>query len=180
RLLHQSSRVTTVYVTHDQDEAMAMSDRIAVLHRGKIHQVGIPEDIYERPATRFVADFIGRNNVLDATISNTSEHAVVVRFVDGAELAIDPRQRAAGVTLIPGERVGVCLRAESLQLASGNGIFSGVVEDVEYTGPVRSCVVRTDVGNLQVEIPSSAARPSSGDRVRLAISPATVHLVGSP
>ena len=180
RLLHQSSRVTTVYVTHDQDEAMAMSDRIAVLHRGKIHQVGIPEDIYERPATRFVADFIGRNNVLDATISNTTEHAVLVQFVDGAELAIDPRQRAAGVALVPGGRVGVCLRAESLQLARENGIFSGVVEDVEYTGPVRSCVVRTDVGKLQVETPSSAARPSAGDRVRLAINPETVHLVGSP
>jgi len=180
RLLHQSSRVTTVYVTHDQDEAMAMSDRIAVLHRGNIHQVGIPEDIYERPATRFVADFIGRNNVLDAVISSTSEHSVVVRFFDGAELVIGPHRRAAGVALVPGGRVGVCLRAESLHLVGENGIFSGVVEDVEYTGPVRSCVVRTDVGKLQVEIPSSAARPSAGDRVRLAISPETVHLVGSP
>jgi iron(III) transport system ATP-binding protein len=180
RFLHQSSRVTTVYVTHDQDEAMAMSNRIAVLHRGKIQQIGTPEDIYERPATRFVADFIGRNNVLDATISSISEHMVGVRFLDGAELFIDPHQRAEGVSLIPGGRVGVCLRAESVQLAGEGGIFSGVVEDVEYTGPVRSCIVHTDVGKLQVEIPSSAARPSPGDWVRLAVNPAIVHLVGSP
>ena len=180
RLLHQSSRVTTVYVTHDQDEAMAMSNRIAVLHRGKLHQIGTPEDIYERPATRFVADFIGRNNVLDATISSVSEHMVVVRFLDGTELFIDPHQRAEGVALTPGGRVGVCLRAESVQLAGEGGIFSGVVEDVEYTGPVRSCIVHTDVGKLQVEIPSLAARPSPGDWVRLAVNPAIVHLVGSP
>ena len=71
RNLHGSTRVTTIYVTHDQGEAMAMSDRIAVLNSGNIHQVGAPEEIYERPATRFVADFIGRNNVIDATVAQS-------------------------------------------------------------------------------------------------------------
>src|SRR5205823_6968815 len=70
RVLHKSTQVTTIYVTHDQSEAMGMSDRIAVLHKGRVHQMGAPEDIYERPATRFVADFIGRNNVLDAVVSS--------------------------------------------------------------------------------------------------------------
>src|SRR5262249_36512727 len=96
RLLHQSTRVTTVYVTHDQEEAMAMSNRIAVLNRGKIHQIGIPEDIYERPATRFVANFIGRNNVLDATIRRVSDGGIVVSFADGTELPVDSRRRAPG------------------------------------------------------------------------------------
>ena len=178
RFLHQSTRVTTVYVTHDQDEAMAMSNRIAVLHRGKIHQVGTPEDIYERPATRFVADFIGRNNILDATIQAVSGQSVVIRFPDGTDLTLDDHHRAAGIELAPGARVGVCLRAESLQLAGENGIFSGVVTDVEYCGPVRSCIVKTSFAQLRVEVPSSAARPVTGQTVRLSIVPAAVHLVG--
>jgi iron(III) transport system ATP-binding protein len=178
RLLHKSTHVTTLYVTHDQDEAMAMSDRIAVLHRGKIHQVGIPEDIYERPATRFVADFIGRNNVLDATVRTISEQSIVIRLADGTELSVDAHRRAPGVDLTPGAGVGVCLRAESLRLASANGIFSGVVTDVEYAGPVRSCIVKTDFGRLQVEVPSSSGRPRTGEQVWLSIVPSAVHLVG--
>src|SRR6185295_8467020 len=70
RLLHHSTGVTTIYVTHDQSEAIAMSDRIAVLNRGKIHQIAAPDEIYERPATRFVAGFIGRNNVIDAAVQS--------------------------------------------------------------------------------------------------------------
>ena len=76
RALRRSNSPTTVYVTHDQAEAMGMSDRVAVLYRGRIHQVGTPEEIYERPATRFVADFIGRNNVLDATVTEVSGQSV--------------------------------------------------------------------------------------------------------
>jgi iron(III) transport system ATP-binding protein len=180
RSLHQSTRVTTIYVTHDQDEAMAMSDRIAVLDRGRIHQVAAPEEIYERPATRFVAGFIGRNNVLDATIQSVTGDSATIRFADGAELTVDAHRRAAGVALTPGTRVGVCLRAESFQIAGESGIFSGVVTDVEYAGPVRSCIVKTDLGKLQVEVPSSGQRLTSGQAVRLSIVPSAVHLVGSP
>jgi iron(III) transport system ATP-binding protein len=179
RVLHTSTGVTTIYVTHDQSEAMAISNRIAVLNKGKVHQVGGPEDIYERPATRFVADFIGRNNVLDATIESVSSESISIRFVDGTEISIDPQRRAAGVQIKPGTRLGVCLRAESLHLAHDNGAFSGVVKDVEYTGSVRSCLVETKVGKLQVEIPSSAGRPSPGDKVRLSVIPTAVHLVPS-
>ena len=156
---------------------MAMSDRIAVLNRGSIHQVGRPEDIYERPATAFVANFIGRNNVLDATIRSVSERSIVVGFNNGAEFTVDAQRHAPAIEARPGVRVGVCLRAESLQLASEGGIFTGVVTDVEYSGPVRSCIVKTDLGNLQVEIPSSAARPNPGQPVQLSIIPSAAHLV---
>jgi iron(III) transport system ATP-binding protein len=179
RLLHESTRVTTIYVTHDQDEAMAMSDRIAVLHLGKIHQVGVPEEIYERPATKFVANFIGRNNILDATVRSVSEQWAVVQFEDGSELSMDPRNRAAGVSLSTDTRVGVCIRAEALVLSGDTGVFSGIVTDVEYAGPVRSCLVETKVGKLQVEIPSSAARPSRGETVRLSVMSSAGHMVPS-
>jgi len=179
RLLHKSTQVTTIYVTHDQSEAMGMSDRIAVLHKGKVHQVGAPEEIYERPATRFVADFIGRNNVLDAVISSVSEHATAVRFSNGSELTVDPRQFAPGIELRSGAAVAVCLRAESLQFTSERSNFGGIVKDVEYSGAVCSCVVETDLGKLHVEIPSSAGRPTPGQSVRLAVEPSAVHLVNS-
>jgi iron(III) transport system ATP-binding protein len=178
RLLHKSARVTTIYVTHDQDEAMAMSDRIAVLYQGKIHQVAVPEEIYEKPATRFVAEFIGRNNVLGATIRKVENGSVVVVFADSTELAVDAHRRAAGVEIAAGTRVGVCLRAESLQLTNGDGLFSGTVTDVEYAGPVRSCIVDTGVGRLQVEVPSTVERPRTGQVVHLSIQPSAVHLVG--
>jgi iron(III) transport system ATP-binding protein len=179
RILHNSTRVTTIYVTHDQSEAMGISDRIAVLDKGKIHQVGAPEEIYERPATRFVAEFIGRNNVVDATVLSASEQLAVVRFADGTELTVDPRRRAPGVELSPGARVSVCFRAESLQLVNENGAFSGVVADVEYSGSVRSCLVETKLGKLQIEVPSSAGRPTPGQRVQLAAAPSAIHLVAS-
>jgi iron(III) transport system ATP-binding protein len=177
RLLHQSTRVTTVYVTHDQDEAMAMSDRIAVLNLGKIHQVGVPEEIYERPATKFVANFIGRNNVLDATVRNVSEQAAIIEFADGSQLTVASRNRAAGVSLSADARLGVCIRAEALVIAGENGIFTGTVSDVEYAGPVRSCLVETKIGKLQVEVPSSGPRPSRGDTVRLSVMPSAIHMV---
>ena len=158
---------------------MAMSDRIAVLSQGKIHQVAAPEEIYERPATRFVADFIGRNNVLDATIRSVAGSSVVVRFVDGTELEIDGRRQPDGINLTPGTAVGVCLRAESFQLSNQGGVFSGTVTDVEYAGPVRSCIVKTAVGNLQVEVPSSTARPSPGQQVRLSLNSHAIHMVGN-
>jgi iron(III) transport system ATP-binding protein len=176
RLLHQSTRVTTVYVTHDQDEAMAMSDRIAVLHLGKVHQIGTPEDIYERPATRFVADFIGRNNVIEATVVGIADNSAVVQFADGSKLEV--RRPGPGLGLKPGARVGVCLRAESIQLVNGSGLFSGVIADVEYSGPVRLCIVRTAVGNLRVEVPSSEARLNTGQQVALNVAASAVHVVG--
>jgi iron(III) transport system ATP-binding protein len=179
RVLHKSTQVTTIYVTHDQSEAMGMSDRIAVLDKGRVHQVGAPEDIYEQPATRFVADFIGRNNVIDATISSVSERSTVVRFTNGSELSVDPQRLASGIERRSGVRVGVCLRAESLHLTSEGGEFAGVVKDVEYSGAFRSCVVETDLGQIQIEIPSSDGRPTPGQTVRLAIHPSAVYLVGS-
>lgn len=177
RALHESTGVTTVYVTHDQAEAMGMSGRIAVMNRGKLQQVAAPVDIYERPANRFVAGFIGRNNVLDAVVASVSAEQVTIRFASGAELAVNASQRASDVSLDPGAQVGVCLRAEALR-PSSNGIFSGMLTDVEYSGAGRSCLVESDVGALRVEVSSAEGRPEKGDPIRLAIVSSSVHLVG--
>jgi iron(III) transport system ATP-binding protein len=176
RDLHRSTGITTVYVTHDQTEAMAMSDRIAILNRGKLPQVARPEEIYERPANRFVADFIGRNNVVEATVIALNERSATVRFVNGSELKVGSRCLAEGVSLKAGLSVGVCLRAESLRVTPGEGIFRGVVTDVEYRGVVHSCKVKTDIGELRIEVPS-AHRPVQGESVRISVVENAVHIV---
>lgn len=178
RALRSSNSPTTVYVTHDQAEAMGMSDRVAVLNQGKIHQVDTPEQIYEHPETRFVADFIGRNNVIDATISEVSEKIVTVQFRNAIKVAFNPANRARNVQLTPGAQVGVCVRAESMRLAADNGTFSGTVTDVEYAGPLRTCRVHTGVGDLQVEVPTSAGHLAKGQLVHLSVIESTLHLVG--
>jgi iron(III) transport system ATP-binding protein len=178
RALRSESSPTTIYVTHDQAEAMGMSDRVAVLHQGRVHQVGPPEEIYERPATRFVADFIGRNNVLDAVVAGISDQTVTLQFADGNEVTVNATNRSNGIPLSRGARVGVCVRAESLHLATGEGAFAGTVSDVEYAGAVRTCRVQTAVGELQVEVPSSAGRVTKGQAVHLSVNESALHLVG--
>jgi iron(III) transport system ATP-binding protein len=177
RTLHASTHVTTVYVTHDQIEAMGMSDRIAILYRGKIQQLATPRDIYERPANRFVAGFIGRNNVVDATVARLAEGTVAIRFDDGTELTMNHGLHPNVLSVNPGARVGVCIRAESLRLTDGDGVFYGVLTDVEFGGSSRLCVVRTGIGELRVEVPGSGSSPARGESVRLCISEKAVHLV---
>jgi iron(III) transport system ATP-binding protein len=179
RALHLSDSRTTIYVTHDQSEALGMSDRIAVLNKGRVHQVARPEDLYRRPATRFVASFIGHCNVLDAVVEKISDQSAVLRFGNGGRMVVDADHRAPGVVLSSSARVGVCVRAESLQLTGGPGVFSGEVTDVEYTGPSRTCIVQTDLGALRVEVPSSAGRLSRGEQVRIDVIPEAVHMVGA-
>jgi len=179
RALHNATHVTTIYVTHDQAEAMAMSDRIAVLHKGRIHQLGTPEEIYERPATRFVADFIGRNNILDATVTSVAENTAVLRFANGGELTIQSHQRGPGVDLAAGKHVSVCIRAECFRLTNDSGLFSGKVQAVEYSGPVRSCIVQTDAGKLEIELPASSGRLTRDQTVALTVSGNAVHLVAA-
>jgi iron(III) transport system ATP-binding protein len=178
RVLHSCSGVTTLYVTHDQAEAMGMSDRIAVLNRGRIQQLAPPEEIYQRPVNRFVADFVGHNNILDATVGSMAERSAVVRLADGTALTVDPERRASGVQLSPGARVGVCLRAESLRLTSSDGAFRGVVRDLEYAGSTHSIIVKCAIGELRVEVPSSTGCPAKGESVGLSTIQTGIHLVG--
>ena len=166
-----------IYVTHDQAEAMGMSDRIALLNAGKIQQLARPEDIYERPANRFVAEFIGRNNVVNGVLRKVSGISASIRFSDGSELDLDPGRRAEGVALNEGQAVAVCLRAETLRLVNHGGTFRGVVTDVEYNGSARLCLIRTAVGDLRVEAPGSVAQVQRGETVGVAVDPGAAHIV---
>lgn len=131
--LQRLSGITTILVTHDQEEALSMSDRVAVLSRGRVEQFGTPMEIYDRPETLFVNTFVGTTNMLAGTVAGLEGGACRVRLEDGSEiLARDPSGLAAGM------RVVVCVRPEHLRLDTGEGL-SGVVE---MTMPLGATVVQ--------------------------------------
>ncbi|HEX5713162.1 MAG TPA: ABC transporter ATP-binding protein [Solirubrobacterales bacterium] len=172
--------ITFVYVTHDQEEALTMSDRIAVMNRGKVEQVGVPEDVYERPETTFVAGFIGVSNLMPATVSGPGQ----VRLEDGPEV---PGNTAG---LSAGEGCYAVVRPEKLRVeltggGSANGLpqVEGVVESSLYLGTATQIVVGLgeDV-RMTVLVPnaSEAERqhlPGGGARVTLSWEPEHMHMV---
>lgn len=134
--------ITTIYVTHDQEEAMAVADRIAVMNAGRIQQVGTPEEVYYKPANFFVATFIGRSNVLRGRVAESKgEVAVVdVGFLVQAE---------APQKLAPGEEVNVVIRPEDLYLGGGRQMCR--VEDVVFLGRYYSTTLNCGGVRLKAE-----------------------------
>ncbi|MFO1062106.1 MAG: ABC transporter ATP-binding protein [Dongiaceae bacterium] len=130
--LQLETGITFVFVTHDQEEALTMSDRLAVMSQGKILQVGSPTEIYEHPVRRFVADFIGDTNFLAATIAGPAEGGARVRLPSGAELAASAPAGAAAA----GANVTVAVRPERVQLVPPGSAapLSGRVETIVYFG----------------------------------------------
>jgi spermidine/putrescine transport system ATP-binding protein len=174
--------ITFVYVTHDQEEALTMSDRIAVMNRGRVEQIGVPEDVYERPATTFVAGFIGVSNLMPAQVSGPNE----IRLDQGPAVA------AATNGLSAGERCYAVVRPEKLRIevgdagrVSSNGLprVEGVVESSLYLGTSTQVVVDLGEGvQMTVLVPnaSEAERqrlPGGGVRVALSWEPEHMHVV---
>src|SRR5699024_7936318 len=104
------------YVTHDQSEAMAMSDRIAVMDAGVLHQVGTPREIYRRPATSFVARFIGRSNVLEGTVEETEASRLAVRLQGGEVLFAPVAAETVSSRVAVGDQVALSLRPETMRI----------------------------------------------------------------
>jgi putative spermidine/putrescine transport system ATP-binding protein len=159
--------VTVVYVTHDQDEAMTMSDRICVMHQGRIRQVGSPEDLYQRPMDEFVAGFLGESNMIDAAITSVSDGVASLRI--GGSLAHVALRNAA-----PGKPVKVSVRPEHIHIATvshGGGDWTPArVVDVTYVGDHRRYTVAlTDGSELSVkqQIIGSEGRFDTNDTVEL-------------
>ncbi|RME38036.1 MAG: ABC transporter ATP-binding protein [Thermoflexia bacterium] len=130
--LQQQVSITFIYVTHDQEEAMTMSDRIAVMDQGMVLQVGTPEEIYERPVSRFVADFIGETNLLEGKVVEVWDHHALV-LVNGAQMVCGEVPEGIAV----GQRVTVAIRPERISLHAqppNPMAVPGIVRDVVYTG----------------------------------------------
>jgi ABC-type Fe3+/spermidine/putrescine transport system ATPase subunit len=134
KAMQRRSGTTFVYVTHDQGEALAMADRIAVMQSGRIAQIGAPEFIYSRPATRFVAHFIGDTNIIPVIVGGRSSAESVVLEARGL------RFEAADADARPGESRNVSLRPEKIRIGAASAGradgYPGTVTDVTFLGPL--------------------------------------------
>ncbi len=171
--LQREVGITFVYVTHDQEEAVTMSDRIGVMHEGKLLQIGTPEDIYERPTTRFVADFIGRSNFLEATVA--SENEVVLSNGDRLQLQSDHETGESVAITVRPERLAIHKKGEG---STGQHQLDGIVETVVYLGNAIVYSVSIDWMHLEVRSPeTSNSRYSTGDEVTVSFDPRYVSVV---
>ena len=145
--LQRKLGITFIYVTHDQEEALTMSDRIAIMNQGYLDQLDTPEGIYDKPKTRFVADFIGESNIFEATIKMQSEDVVGLRLEVGEALA----QVEADISFKEAEMVYACVRPEKLKYSKEEVkgfTIQGVVKEQIYVGNIiKSNIV---MGNGQV------------------------------
>jgi iron(III) transport system ATP-binding protein len=114
RRVCKETGITTVYVTHDQKEALSMADRVAIMRAGLVEQIGTPEYLYRRPGSRFVAEFLGETNILTATITKVSDQGVQVQTDAGPLLARSPLPSGAARTAAAGDKVLVSIRPESI------------------------------------------------------------------
>ncbi|QDY10005.1 ABC transporter ATP-binding protein [Micromonospora sp. HM134] len=169
RRIQQEAGTTAIYVTHDQSEAMAMSDRIAVMESGRVRQIGAPQEIYHRPATAFVARFIGRSNVLSLPVVTAAAETVTVGLPDGSETAVaaptDHGLRAGDTAL-------VSVRPEHLGLTSTTeaGALPGRVTEVEFTGMATNLVVEVAGEPVQVAAIDVPDGITVGDQVGLRLN----------
>ncbi|MEE6210995.1 ABC transporter ATP-binding protein [Salarchaeum sp. III] len=159
--------ITTIYVTHDQEEALSISDRLAVMNDGRVEQAGTPQEVYRTPATRFVAEFVGDNNVFDGTVTGR-EDGVATVDVDGETLRLAD---AGGVSV--GDRVTFCVRPERLTRNANENRLDIAVDTAEFLGETtrvygtwndRQIVVRLD------DVPETETLPlgfAPGDATQL-------------
>ena len=182
RALQRRLRITTLYVTHDQEEAMALSDRVVVMQHGHILQVGAPETVYQRPVSREVADFFGAPNLIEAKVAacRPTDDGDWLLSVEGASWQGSCR---AGERFGRDDKVVVVVRPENVMLAApdspardGHIAWSGRVVDGIYRGPHRSVVAETQGMRFNIEAPST--RPVSvGELVTLSVAAENIWAV---
>ena len=146
KALQKELGITFVFVTHDQGEALSMADRVAVFNDGKIVQVGVPDDVYERPQSRFVADFVGSSNVLSPEFA--SRHGGTAKW-----------------TSLRPEKIGVF--AAGKKVGEGQAHTDGEIKMISYQGAVTRFSVETADTRISAEMPAGGMSFKQGDKVRL-------------
>ena len=175
RELQRELGITTIFVTHDQEEALSISDRVVVMNDGAIEQVDAPADIYNRPRTRFVASFVGALNLLDGVVVDPAKGALKV-----GEAVVRAAGAIAGAAA--GEVRTLALRPEALRLAPAAGqanILAGVVEHMTFLGAIVRLRVRAGGKTLLIDLFNSggSALPERGAKVDLSFSPDDVIIL---
>ena len=177
--LQQRLGITMIFVTHDQAEALILSDRVVVMEAGRVEQVGRPEEVYRRPATAFVARFLGRANFLAGTVAEAGAGATVVALDGGLRVVAGPR---AG--LAPGQPVHAVIRQEGIRLAASEAgagrpnHFAATVVFHAFAGQSHHYVVELKDGReLEIAAPGSALPLARGAETRVEWSPEDVILL---
>ncbi len=173
RKLQQRLRLTTVFVTHDQQEALSISDVVAVINDGKVEQVGTPADVYQQPRSEFVADFIGSTNLLPGIVrgyeASTGEAVVLVE--GGASILVAHEQRLAG-----GAHVKVLCKPEQLRLDPA-GELRGTLSAAAYLGSVIQYQVEVGSSSLEVVMPAGDAAYDVGATVGVDVRGQALRLI---
>ena len=142
KLLQQNTGITFIFVTHDQEEALSMSDRVAVMSQGRVQQIGSPSEIYEQPCNGFVADFIGEANLIPVECLEVTEGTVRCRLPSGREVSA-----VADAEARPGSPVKLFVRPERITLTPASGDGDGVVASLTYLGDAFIYTIREADGN---------------------------------
>ena len=165
RRLQRRLGLTTIFITHDQEEALVLSDRIAVMNRGTIQQIATTTEIYERPANDFVADFVGESNIFHGTMGA----AGTVTLEGGRTLQVRGDKSA-------GSKVGVLMRPERFASTGANAFTGEVIESV-YLGTSFKLRLACEGGlELLVRQPARGALPAAGTKVAVGIEPESIHV----
>jgi spermidine/putrescine ABC transporter ATP-binding subunit len=171
--VQRAAGVTSLFVTHDQEEAMALSNRIVVMRAGKVEQIGTPGEIYHHPANRFVASFIGRSNFIDAVVVSAANDEIEARLFDGSVM------RARGRGLAVNDKVALVVRPESISVklngaAEGANALKGTIVRALDLGPV---------SQVQIDVPGigrleAALAGAPWERNAAALAPGATAAVG--
>jgi len=174
RAIQRRLGITTLYVTHDQAEAMALSDRVVVMESGKVLQIGSPEDVYERPANRAVAAFFGTPNFVEASVAGCRAEGDLYRLEIQGDGWKGPCQ--AGAEFAAGDRVLVMVRPENVRIADpgtgaeGQIVWKGRIVESIYRGAQRTVLVDAGDWHLRLEAPA-LQRAEPGEDVSLIVEP---------
>jgi putative spermidine/putrescine transport system ATP-binding protein/spermidine/putrescine transport system ATP-binding protein len=170
-LMHLQSqlKVTVIYVTHDQEEALVMSDRIAVMNEGRIEQVGSPDELYEKPANKFVAGFIGESNFIEGKVVNKNEEELEIDMFDGPKLRLRWTEN-----IEIGEEVRFCIRPEKIFIVKQDNISQNIIEavvnEVIYVGETlryKLNIGKEKVINIREQNIRPDSRYNEGDKVKI-------------
>ena len=174
RRIQQELGLTSIYVTHDQAEAMSLSDRVIIMNKGKIEQVGTPQEVYQQPATEFIADFIGTANFVDGVIKEIKDKCAMVQIVNN--VAKVPLKGNTRFTV--GEKVRVVIRPESIDVGE-EGKFEGKITLSTFMGNVQEYYVEVGEYTLFVEASNPSGRKiyEVSDNVKLDILEESMHLI---
>ncbi len=183
--LQKKLNITFIYVTHDQEEALTMSDRIAIMHDGVMDQIGSPTEIYERPATKFVATFIGETNVFDGTIRSIEGGKAVIGIENGEVISSGSVEEGDGKNtgFAVNEFVTVSVRPEKMHFSPKpveGFTVPAVVRDYIYVGSVLKCIAVLPNGNeIKMEKLAGEELPPIGEKVFICWEPEDAVLIHS-